>query len=69
MNQPELKSKMTFDEMARVFVAKHPEFIPNRSNVGRFAKRIGFRLVKQVINYKQTYTYFNPTIKDENKKN
>lgn len=64
MNKPELKFKMSFDEMAAVFAHEHPEFIPNKSNVGRFARKIGFKPVKQVVDYKQTYSYYNPELRN-----
>ena len=54
---------MSFDEMAAAFANEHPELTPNKSNVGRFAKRLGFKIVKQVVNYKQTYSYYNPELR------
>lgn len=64
MGKCALKIKMTFEEMAEVFSYEHPELIPNKSNVGRFAKKLGYRLIKQTVNYKQIYSYFNPQFKN-----
>lgn len=58
------KFKMSFDEMAELFAHEHPELIPNKSNVGRFARKLGYKPVKQVINYKQIYSYFNSELRD-----
>jgi len=55
---------MSFDEMAELFAHEHPELIPNKSNVGRFARKLGYKPVKQVINYKQIYSYFNSELRD-----
>ena len=63
MKKSELNFKMSFDEMAAAFANEHPELTPNKSNVGRFAKRLGFKIVKQVVNYKQTYSYYNPELR------
>lgn len=45
-----LKQYMTYEEMADIFVANYPYFIPNYANVGRFAKKLGYIRVKQMIN-------------------
>lgn len=51
MKQDEkLKVSMTFDEMAEVFAANYPWFIPNYTNVGRYARKLGYMKVKQMVN-------------------
>lgn len=64
MNQPEMKFRMSMDEMYAAFTIAHPEFIPNKKNVGTFAKNMGYKKMKQVINYRQTYFYVNPNLRD-----
>lgn len=64
MNQPELKFRMSMDEMYAAFAVAHPEFTPNKKNVGMFARNMGYKKVKQVINYRQTYFYVNPSLRD-----
>lgn len=58
----EEKSKFNFDEMCEMFVKDYPYFIPNRRNVGAYAKRKGFVLCKQKINKKQIYFYVPQSI-------
>lgn len=48
--EKKLKSEMTFDEMAAAFVKDNPWFVPNNTNVGRYAKKHGYMKVKQMIN-------------------
>lgn len=48
--EKKLKSEMTFDEMAVAFVEDYPWFVPNNTNVGRYAKKHGYMKVKQMIN-------------------
>lgn len=45
-----MKPEMTFDEMAAAFVEENPWFVPNNTNVGRFAKKNGYTKIKQMIN-------------------
>ena len=54
-----LKEKMTFDEMCEVYSKNFPYFKPNRSNVGRFAKVLGYKLAKQMVNRKVYLFYIN----------
>ena len=56
-NQGQMKTRMSFDEMAEAFVQDNPGFYPNRSNVGRYAKKMGYILTKQMRDYKRTYFY------------
>lgn len=44
------KQEMSFDEMAAAFVENNPWFVPNNTNVGRYAKKNGYVKVKQMIN-------------------
>ncbi len=44
------KPEMTFDEMAKAFVADYPWLVPNNTNVGRYAKRNGYMKIRQMIN-------------------
>ena len=57
MDKPTLKPRMMVDEMAEVFAFDHPELFPTKSAVGRYAKKIGYKLHKQKLNGKQTYFY------------
>ena len=58
--EAEMKPKMYFDEMAEAFAVENPYFIPNKNNVGRFARGKGYIRAKQVINHKQIYFYIKP---------
>ena len=52
-----LKDKMSFEEISEVFVANNPWFVPNYSNVGRFAKKLGYVRMKQMTNKHINYFY------------
>lgn len=43
--------------MFEQFAKEYPYLVPNKNNVGRYARKIGLVLMKQVINKKQTYFY------------
>lgn len=62
MSKTELKPRMMQDEMAEVFVEANPGFFPTKQAVGRYAKKLGYRRVKQNIDKKQVYFY----IKNQN---
>lgn len=64
MSQPTMKFRMSMDEMYDAFAAACPEFTPNKKNVGMFARNMGYKKVKQVINYRQTYFYVNPNLRN-----
>lgn len=51
------KSHMTFDEMAEALISEKPWIVPNRVNVGQFAKKNGYTRVKQMINKVTVMTY------------
>lgn len=44
------KTKITFDELCEIFAKEHPYLIPNRRNVGLYAKKIGYVKMRQTIN-------------------
>lgn len=48
--EKKFKQEMTFDEMAAAFVEDYPWFVPNNTNVGRYAKKHGYMKIKQMIN-------------------
>lgn len=51
------KPHMTFDEMAEVLLQERPWLVPNRVNVGQFARKNGYVRVKQVVNKVTVMTY------------
>lgn len=48
--EKKFKAEMTFDEMAEAFVKDYPWFVPNNTNVGRYAKKNGYMKIKQMVN-------------------
>lgn len=48
--EKKFKTEMTFDEMAEAFTKDYPWFVPNNTNVGRYAKKNGYMKIKQMIN-------------------
>ena len=50
--QIQMKSKMSFEEMAEAFTNENPYYSPNRRNVGTYAKQHGYVLKKQMVNCK-----------------
>lgn len=56
----ELKARMTFDEMSQI-MQKRSSKIPNKVNVGQYAKRLGYRVYKPMVNRKVLFFY----IKDD----
>lgn len=53
----QFKPEMSFDEMAKAFVADYPWLVPNNCNVGRYAKRNGYIKVRQMIHTVMTMKY------------
>lgn len=51
------QEKLTFNDLAEMFVKKYPYIIPNRRNVGTFAKQAGYIKIQQMINNKTYYFY------------
>lgn len=56
MNNVLSKNKVTVEEMKEYYAAHFP-FQPNNQRVGRFAKTIGYKLAKQMVNRKYQYFY------------
>lgn len=56
MNEITDKQRVSVQEMKDCY-AKHHPFEPNNRRVGQFAKQMGFKLVKQMINRKYEYFY------------
>lgn len=51
------KQHMTFDEMAEALLQEKPWLVPNKVNVGQYAKRHGYKRVKQMVNKVIVMTY------------
>jgi hypothetical protein len=56
MKDMTLRPQMSVEEMSEYYAANHP-YLPTRQRVGRYAKTIGFRLVKQMVHRKYIYFY------------
>lgn len=56
----ELKQRMTFEEMSQHMQLSSFKF-PSRVNVGRYAKSIGYKVYKPMVNRKVLFFY----VKDE----
>lgn len=52
----ELKQRMTYDEM-RQHMEKNSFKIPNKVNVGKYARQLGYRVYKPMINGKLNFFY------------
>lgn len=50
------RQRVSVNEMKDYYTTLHP-FAPNNRRVGQFAKKMGFRLVRQMINRKYEYFY------------
>jgi hypothetical protein len=57
----ELKQKMTFEEMQQ-YMKEHSFKLPNRVAVGRYARELGFRVYKPMVNRKILFFYVNENI-------
>lgn len=55
--EEKFKPIMTFDEMAESLLEDSPWLVPNKANVGRYAKRHGYMRVQQMINGVITMKY------------
>jgi len=55
--EQKFKNTMTFDEMAEALLEEQPWLVPNKANVGRYAKRNGYMRVQQMINGVITMKY------------
>lgn len=54
----ELKRRMTVEEMAR-HMSEHSCKIPNKVTVGRYARQLGYKVYKPMINRKIHLFYIN----------
>ena len=57
MKQIEMKPAMSREEMAEAYANDNPGFIPNSNAVGRYAKRMCYRLAWQKMKGKKRYFY------------
>ena len=64
----ELKAKMTFEEMAR-HMEEHTYRIANRVNVGRYAREMGYRVYKPMIDGRIYLFYINDALATEKHRN
>lgn len=62
----ELKPKMTFEEMAR-HMEENTYRLANRVNVGLYAKELGYRVYKPMINGQVLFFYINEKIREKQK--
>jgi len=52
-----LTANVSSDTMAEVFAANHPGIFPTKAIVGRWAKSIGYKHTKQMVNRKIVWYY------------
>ena len=64
----ELKPKMTFEEMAR-HMEENTYRVANRVSVGRYARRLGYRVYKPVIDGRQYFFYVEDNTTAHNETN
>lgn len=57
----ELKQTMTFEEMSK-HMQQNSFKLPNRVNVGNYAKQLGYRVYKPMVNRKIIHLYVNESI-------
>ncbi|MBF0577401.1 hypothetical protein [Dysgonomonas sp. GY617] len=57
----ELKQRMTFNEMS-LHMKKHSFKLPSRVSVGKYAKELGFKVYKPMIDRKIHFFYINENI-------
>lgn len=62
----ELKPKMTFEEMAR-HMEENTYRVANRVSVGRYARRLGYRVYKPVIDGRQYFFYVEDNLSHHEK--
>lgn len=55
------KNKVSVEEMKTYFASQFPYYEANKQRVGRFAKKIGYMLTKQMKNRKYEYFYIKAT--------
>ncbi|KAA6302848.1 MAG: hypothetical protein EZS26_001018 [Candidatus Ordinivivax streblomastigis] len=57
----ELKRRMTFDEVSQ-HMKEHTFKLPSRVSVGRYAKQLGFKVYKPMVDGKMQFYYVNDAI-------
>lgn len=57
----ELKKRMTVDEMTE-YMRENTCIIPNRSSVGRYARKLGYKVYKPMVEGKIRLFYVNEQI-------
>lgn len=57
----ELKKRMTFKEMAQ-YLTENTIHIPNRVTVGKFAKKLGYKVYKPMIKGRTHFYYVNERV-------
>lgn len=55
------KQTVSIEEMKAYYTSQFPYFEANNQRVGRFAKKIGYHLTKQMRNRKYIYFYLKDT--------
>lgn len=55
------KIKVSVEEMRAYYASQFPYFEANNQRIGRFAKKIGYHLVKQMVKGKFIYFYIKNT--------
>ena len=58
----QLRPKMTNDELALLY-SQISYFTPNKNRVGRWAKTLGYKITKQMVEGKIVWFYINEQIK------
>ena len=62
----ELKQRMTFEEMSD-HLREHSFKVPGRVTVGKYARELGFRVYKPMVNGKVLFFYINESIPADKK--
>lgn len=52
-----IQTKMTIEEMRQYYTQEFPYFEANNQRVGRFAKKLGYKIVRQMVNRKYERFY------------
>ncbi len=59
----ELKKRMTFEEM-EMYMKEHSFRLANRVTVGKYARELGYKVYKPMLNGRITLYYINDNIKN-----
>lgn len=62
--QAQLKKRMTFEEMAK-HMQDHSFKLPSRVSVGKYARELGYKVYKPMIDGKIQFYYVNESIPAE----